>query len=64
MNRARLLAIVGSDWGWGSYRWCSNSLLIPAAGPNAMVVRSGATWHGPPYGPGVVSPEVVQILEE
>ena len=29
-----------------------------------MVVRSGAAWHGPPYGLVVVSPEVVQILEE
>jgi polysaccharide biosynthesis/export protein len=43
---------------------CSNSLLIPASGPNAMVVRSGAAWNGPPYGRVTLTSQVVQILEE
>jgi polysaccharide export outer membrane protein len=39
-------------------------LLIPASGPNSIVVRSEATWHGPPYGLVRLSPQVVQILDE
>jgi polysaccharide biosynthesis/export protein len=64
MNRARLLAIVAAVGGVVLTAGCSNSLLIPASGPNAMVVRSGAAWNGPPYGFVVLSPQVVQILEE
>jgi polysaccharide biosynthesis/export protein len=41
-----------------------DTLLLPAAGPNAVVVRSQTTWHGPPYGYVTLSPQVVQILEE
>ena len=64
MNRARLLAIVAAVGGVVLTAGCSNSLLIPASGPNAMVVRSGAAWNGPPYGRVTLSPQVVQILEE
>jgi polysaccharide biosynthesis/export protein len=41
-----------------------DTLLIPASGPNSVVVRSEATWHGPPYGLVRLSPQTVQILEE
>jgi polysaccharide biosynthesis/export protein len=41
-----------------------DTLLLPAAGPNAVVVRSQTTWHGPPYGYVTLTPQVVQILEE
>jgi polysaccharide export outer membrane protein len=64
MNRARLLAIVAAVGGVVLTAGCSNSLLIPASGPNAMVVRSGAAWNGPPYGRVTLSPQVVQILDE
>ena len=64
INWARLLAIVAAVGGVVLTAGCSNSLLIPASGPNAMVVRSGAAWNGPPYGRVTLSPQVVQILEE
>jgi polysaccharide biosynthesis/export protein len=41
-----------------------DTLLIPSSGPNAVVVRSQDTWHGPPYGYVTLSPQAVQILEE
>jgi polysaccharide export outer membrane protein len=41
-----------------------DTLLLPAAGPNALVIRSEGTWHGPPYGLVTLSPQNVQILEE
>jgi polysaccharide export outer membrane protein len=41
-----------------------DSLLLPASGPNSLVVRSQTTWHGPPYGFVTLNPQVVQILEE
>jgi polysaccharide export outer membrane protein len=41
-----------------------DTLLLPAAGPNAVVIRSETTWHGPPYGLVTLTPQVVQILEE
>ena len=27
-----------------------DTLLLPASGPNAVVIRSEGTWRGPPYG--------------
>jgi polysaccharide biosynthesis/export protein len=63
MNLARLLAIVAAIGGVLLTAGC-DTLLIPAAGPNAAIVRSGAAWHGPPYGLVVLSPQVIQILEE
>jgi polysaccharide export outer membrane protein len=42
-----------------------DTLLMPASGPNALVVRSPeVTWHGPPYGFVTLTPEKVHILEE
>ena len=32
--------------------------------PNALAVKSGVTWNGPPYGLVKLSPEVVNILAE
>jgi polysaccharide export outer membrane protein len=40
------------------------SQLLPDSGPNALAVKSGLTWNGPPYGLVKLSPEVVNILEE
>jgi polysaccharide export outer membrane protein len=41
-----------------------DTLLLPASGPNSVVIRSEGTWHGPPYGLVPLSPHVVQVLEE
>jgi polysaccharide biosynthesis/export protein len=41
-----------------------DTLLFPAAGPNAVVIRSETTWHGPPYGLVTLNPDVVKTLEE
>ena len=41
-----------------------DTLLIPASGPDSLVIRSGTTWHGPPYGLVTLNPQVVHILEE
>ncbi len=41
-----------------------DTLLLPASGPNAVVVRANDTWHGPPYGYVTLSPQTVHILEE
>ena len=40
------------------------SLLIPASGPNSVVIRSKATWNGPPYGLVKLTSVVVDILDE
>jgi polysaccharide export outer membrane protein len=40
------------------------SQLLPDSGPNALAVKSGLTWNGPPYGLVKLSPEVVNILDE
>ena len=41
-----------------------DTLLLPASGPNSVVIRGEGTWHGPPYGLVTLSPQVVQILDE
>ena len=38
--------------------------LIPVNGPNALSVKSGTTWNGPPYGLIRLTPQTIQILEE
>jgi polysaccharide export outer membrane protein len=43
---------------------CGDTLLLPAAGPNALVVRYGDTWHGPPYGVVPLTANIVSILDE
>jgi polysaccharide biosynthesis/export protein len=40
------------------------SYLLPASGPNSIVVRSGGTWNGPPYGLVKLTPQVITILQE
>jgi polysaccharide export outer membrane protein len=40
------------------------SYLLPASGPNSIVVRSGGTWNGPPYGLVKLTPQVIKILQE
>ena len=39
-------------------------VLIPVNGPNALSVKSGTTWNGPPYGLIRLTPQTIQILEE
>ena len=41
-----------------------NALLMPASGPNALAIDSGAAWNGPPYGLVKLTPQTVSILEE
>jgi polysaccharide export outer membrane protein len=41
-----------------------NALLLPASGPNALAIDSGAAWNGPPYGLVKLTPQTVSILEE
>jgi polysaccharide export outer membrane protein len=43
---------------------CGDTLLLPAAGPNALMVRYGDTWHGPPYGVVPLTANIVSILDE
>jgi polysaccharide biosynthesis/export protein len=38
--------------------------FLSDAGPNAVAVKSGVTWSGPPYGRVFLSPQVVEILDE
>jgi polysaccharide biosynthesis/export protein len=38
--------------------------LLPAAGPNAAVVKMGHSWNGPRYGLVKLTPDVINILEE
>ena len=55
-----LTAVLGGTLmsaGCGSY-------LLPASGPNSIVVRSGGTWNGPPYGLVKLTPQVINILQE
>jgi polysaccharide export outer membrane protein len=40
------------------------SQLLPDSGPNALAIKAGLTWNGPPYGLVKLSPAVVNILEE
>jgi polysaccharide export outer membrane protein len=38
--------------------------LLPDAGPNALAIKSGATWNGPPFGLIRLTSNVVNILDE
>src|SRR5580700_10895749 len=40
------------------------SLLLPASGPDSLVVRSGVPWNGPAYGLVKLDPKVVNTLDE
>jgi polysaccharide biosynthesis/export protein len=41
-----------------------DTYLLPAAGPNAVVVKSQVTWNGPPYGYVKLTPKVIETLKE
>ena len=43
---------------------CGDVFLLPASGPNAIPVKLGATWNGPPYGIVKLTPTVVSVLDE
>jgi polysaccharide biosynthesis/export protein len=38
--------------------------LLPESGPNALAIKSGATWNGPAYGRVNLTPEAVKVLDE
>src|SRR6204780_4394271 len=40
------------------------SLLLPASGPNSIVVRAGVPWNGPAYGLVRLTPKVINVLDE
>jgi polysaccharide export outer membrane protein len=40
------------------------SLLLPASGPNSIVVRAGVPWNGPAYGLVRLNPKVINTLDE
>ena len=42
----------------------TDTMLIPASGPNSLVVRSEHPWNGPPYAVVKLDPHVVQVLDE
>ena len=41
-----------------------DTLLLPAAGPNSLIIRSGQPWHGPPYGLVKLTPDVIKVLDD
>ena len=60
---------------WGSSQFgafavmCAAALtggcgLLSDAGPNALAVKSGGTWNGPPFGLVFLTPTVINTLEE
>ena len=42
----------------------TDTMLIPASGPNSLVVRSEHPWAGPPYAVVKLDQHVVQVLDE
>lgn len=60
---ARGLA-VGAALGGAFLTAGCGSLLLPASGPNSVLVRAQATWTGPPYGVVKLTPRVIDILDE
>lgn len=63
MRALRAVFLIGA---LGSALMCAGcgSYLLPAAGPNSLVVRHGETWNGPPYGLVKLTPQVIDILKE
>jgi polysaccharide export outer membrane protein len=59
-SNVALFAVAASALGLAS----CGTYLLPADGPNALVIRSQQTWNGPPYGLVKLTPEVVQTVEE
>jgi len=60
---ARGLAVFAALGGGLLSAGCG-SLLLPASGPNSILVRAEATWTGPPYGVVKLTPKVIDILDE
>ena len=60
---ARGLAVFAALGGAFLSAGCG-SLLLPASGPNSILVRAEATWTGPPYGVVKLTPKVIDILDE
>lgn len=63
MRGLRLLAMLAAFGAAVLTAGCTN-MLLPAAGPNSISIRSGNTWHGPQYGLVQLTPQVISILEE
>lgn len=40
------------------------SQLLPDNGPNALAIKSGTSWNGPPFGLVKLTPQIVGVLEE
>ena len=70
-----LVGQLGIPGMWGSNRFATFAIigaaaltagcgLLSSAGPNAVAVKSGETWNGPPFGRVFLTPKVVNILEE
>jgi polysaccharide biosynthesis/export protein len=59
----RLLGVV-AVCGAALFSAGCDTLLLPAAGPNAVVVKSQATWNGPPYGLVKLTPQVIKTVQE
>jgi polysaccharide biosynthesis/export protein len=61
MRGLRLLASCAAI---GGALLSAGCYLIPAAGPNSVMIETAATWNGPAYGLVKLNVEVVKILEE
>jgi polysaccharide export outer membrane protein len=62
--RAALLLVVLSSASMCAGCGYFGSYLVPAAGPNSVIVRQGQSWNGPPYGLVKLTSQTVQILNE
>jgi polysaccharide export outer membrane protein len=49
---------------WGTAVLAAGCGLLPANGPNAIAVKTDATWNGPRYGLVRLTPQVVDILDK
>jgi polysaccharide export outer membrane protein len=63
MRGVRLFAAFVAIGGAALTAGCG-TLLLPASGPNSIVIRSGVPWNGPAYGLVKLSPKVINILDE
>jgi polysaccharide biosynthesis/export protein len=64
MSGLRLLAGIVALGGVILSAGCGDVFLLPASGPNAIPVKLGGTWNGPPYGLVKLTPTVVSVLDE
>jgi polysaccharide biosynthesis/export protein len=63
MRGVRFCAVLAAIGGAMLTAGC-DTLLLPAAGPNSLIIRSGQPWHGPPYGLVKLTPEVIKVLDD